>query len=265
MKQQCRYHVWFTAIAAAVLVAGPVHGQNARWPPAGGAAAQVLQVYGSGTVAPAMREAATAFGMERGVIINLSSGPIGTWKTKAIRDGDMIFADSQLMMNSFVQRDLASIIDPATICTLTQHPSSIMVRKGNPKKIQGMKDLGRPGLRLLIVVGPDASRWEDAARSAGGDELVEALRRNVAFFPATSAEAQALWESDAGYDAWLVLRPGQKESPKVISRQEDTVYPACVMVLTYRTAQRDLAREFVDFILSARGEEIFSTWGGQSR
>lgn len=251
-------------LAMQCLILCQAQAQNARWPSAGDAEPRVLRAYGSGSAEAGLREASVAFGNERGVMVVFKSGPVAAWKDQATRDGDIIFADSQLMMNNFVHGGLQSVIDPATVRTLSLHPSFILVRKGNPKKIRSVRDLTKPGLRLLMIAEPEG-RWEDTARRAGGEGLVQALRRNLEHAPATAAEAQALWESDQGYDAWLDLRPGQAESPKVISRQEATTYRACALALTSRTPQKDLAQEFIDFVFSGQGEEIFSRSSGKAR
>ena len=87
------------AVCAAMLIALtalPASAQFAKWPAGdetGGALA--LRAYGSGVIVPAMREAAIEFGRQKGVIVNITAGPVQTWKKQAIRDADLIFADSE--------------------------------------------------------------------------------------------------------------------------------------------------------------------------
>lgn len=251
-----------TAVYATMLIivtALPAAAQFAKWPAgdeAGGALA--LRAYGSGVIVPAMREAAMEFGRQRGIIVNITAGPVETWKKQAIRDGDLIFADSEQMMNTFVQRDLPAIIDPMSTRTLSLHPSAIVVRTGNPKGIKGVKSLGKPGIKILVVAPPEGGgMWEEVARSAGGDALVEALRANIGFYTASNIEAKAVWLSEPDCDAWLDLTAGQTKSPQVITAQEKAIYRSCVVAVTNRSMQRFQAEEFAAFIESPEGQAIF--------
>jgi accessory colonization factor AcfC len=250
------------AVCAATLLALtalPAAAQFAKWPAGddtGGALA--LKAYGSGVIVPAMREAAVEFGRQKGVIVNITTGPVQTWKKQAIRDADLIFADSEQMMSSFVQRDLPAIIDPMSTRTLSLHPSVIIVRTGNPKGIKGIKDLGKPGIKILVVAPPEGGgMWEEAAKSAGGDKLVEALRPNIGFYTASNMEAKGVWLSEPACDAWLDLTAGQTKSPEVITAQENAIYRSCVIAVTNRSLQKILAEEFAGFIESPEGQAIF--------
>jgi accessory colonization factor AcfC len=170
------------------------------------------------------------------------------------------------MMNNFVQRDLPAVIDTMTTRILSLHPSVIVVRTGNPKGIKGIKDLGKPGVKILVLAPPEGGgMWEDAAKSAGGDKLVEALRTNIGFSATTNMEAKALWLSEPACDAWLDLTPGQTKSPKVITAQENAIYRSCVIAVTNRSTQRFLAEEFAAFIESPEGQAIFLKLSGQPR
>jgi accessory colonization factor AcfC len=48
--------------------------------------------------------------------------------------------------------------------------------------------------------------WEDVAGRTGSIKLVDGLRRNIGFFPANSAGAKKIWNSDRSYDAWLISK-----------------------------------------------------------
>jgi accessory colonization factor AcfC len=240
--------------------------QNAQWPAPDKTGPVSLRAYGSGVTVPAMREAALVFGKQRGVIVNITAGPVQTWKKQAIRDADLIFADSEYMMNSFAQRDLPAIIDTMTIRTLSIHPSAILVRTGNPKGIKGIKDLGKPGIKILVVAAPGGSggMWEEAARSAGGNKLVDEIRANIGYYAESNMEAKSLCLSEPGCDALLALTPGQTKNLKVITAQEDAIYRSCVIAVTHRSMQKALAEEFVNFIKSPEGQAIFLKRSGEA-
>ncbi len=248
----------FTALSA--------NAQNAQWQTTDETGPLVLRAYGSGVTVPAMREAALVFGKQRGSIVNITAGPVQTWKKQAIRDADLIFADSEYMMNSFVQRDLPAIIDTMTIHTLSIHPSAILVRTGNPKGIKGIKDLGKPGIKILVVAAPEGGggMWEDAARSAGGNKLVDEIRANIGFYADSNMEAKSLCLSEPGCDALIAITPGQTKSLKVITAQEDAIYRSSVIAVTNRSMQKALAEEFANFIESPEGQAIFLKSSGEA-
>jgi accessory colonization factor AcfC len=225
-----------------------------------------LRAYGPGGPAPAMREAAKVFGLKKGIKVEINAGPTPTWKDQSTKDADLIFSGSEYMMTDFVQKDLPGLIDAATIRTLYLRPSAILVRPGNPKGIKGIKDLAKPGLRILVVQGAgQVGMWEDVAGRTGNVKLVDAVRRNIGFFAPNSAEAKKLWGSDLTYDVWLIWTIWQKESPAsadlIKIEPENTVYRSCGIAITNRSERKVLAKEFVDFLHSTVGQAIFVKWG----
>jgi accessory colonization factor AcfC len=226
----------------------------------------ILLAYGPGGPAPAMREAAKVFGDKKGIRVEINAGPTPAWKDKALKDADLIFSGSEYMMTDFVRKDLPGLIDTLTIRTLYLRPSAILVRPGNPKQIRGVKDLVRPGIKLLVVEGAgQVGMWEDVAGRTGDVRLVDGVRHNIGFFSPNSAEAKKLWNSDMSYDVWLIWTIWQKESPAsadlVNTEPENTIYRSCGIALTNRSEQKALAKEFADYLQSAEGKDIFVKWG----
>jgi accessory colonization factor AcfC len=226
----------------------------------------VLRAYGPGGPAPAMREAARVFGEQKGIKVEITAGPTPTWRDQAMKDADLIFSGSEYMMTDFVQKDLPGLTDTSTIRTLYLRPSAILVRPGNPKGIKGIKDLAKPGVRILVVQGAgQVGMWEDVAGRTGNVKLVDGVRRNIASFAPNSAEAKKLWASDSAYDVWLIWTIWQKESPAsadlINTEPESTIYRSCGIVMTYRSERKALAREFADFLQSPVGQRIFVKWG----
>jgi accessory colonization factor AcfC len=226
----------------------------------------VLRAYGPGGPAPAMREAARVFGEQKGIKVEITAGPTPAWKDQAMKDADLIFSGSEYMMTDFAQKDLPGLMDTSTIRTLYLRPSAILVRPGNPKGIKGIKDLAKPGVRILVVQGAgQVGMWEDVAGRTGNVKLVDGVRRNISFFAPNSAEAKKLWASDPAYDVWLIWNIWQKESPAsadlINTEPESTIYRSCGIAMTYRSERKALARELADFLQSPVGQGIFVKWG----
>lgn len=228
--------------------------------------ADSLRVYGPGGPAPAMREAAARFGARTGITVTVSAGPTPAWKDRAALDADLIYSGSEYMMTDFVRRDLPGVIDTSTIRTLYLRPSAVLVRPGNPKGIRSIKDLTKPGIRVLVVEGAgQVGMWEDVAGRTGDVRLVGDLRRHIGAFAANSAEAKKLWSSDASYDAWLIWTIWQRESPAAADlvriEPEHTIYRSCGIAATHRGALKGHAKAFADFLQSEEGRAIFRKWG----
>ena len=225
-----------------------------------------LHVYGPGGPAPAMREAAQVFGKKKEITVEVTAGPTANWEGQALQDADLIFSGAEHMMTDFLQKDLTDLIDPTSIRTLYLRPSAILVRPGNPKNIRGVKDLAKPGLRILVVQGAgQVGMWEDVAGRTGKVKLVDGIRRNIGTVAPNSGDAKKLWGSDSRYDAWLIWTIWQKENPAsadlINTEPENTIYRSCGIGIANRSRHKALAKEFADFLQSAEGRKIFVKWG----
>lgn len=226
----------------------------------------VLRVYGPGGPAPAMKEAALAFSAQRQVTVEVTAGPTPAWKEKALKDADLIFSGSEYMMTDFVQRDLPGLLKPEAVRTLYLRPSAILVRPGNPKGLRGVRDLVKPGIRVLVVQGAgQLGLWEDVVGRTGDVALVRAFRKQIVLHAANSAEARKAWVADPTLDAWLIWNIWQKASPEladaVPTEPSLTVYRSCGAAVTTRTSDPALAGGFLAFLESAEGRAIFAKWG----
>jgi len=229
-----------------------------------GAQAAALHVYGPGGPAPAMKEAAAAFGRLHGIEVAVTAGPTPQWKAQASKDADVIYSGSEAMMSDFIAQ--FPDIDPATVRPLYLRPSAILVRPGNPARIRGLRDLLRPGLRVVVVQGSgQASLWEDVAGRTGDIETVRALRRNIAKVAPTSADAKAAWQADPSLDAWIIWNIWQVANPTLADLVEIEpqyrIHRDAGVSLTRRGAARAHARDFVRFLESPEGAAIFARWG----
>lgn len=167
-------------------------------------AADVLNVYGPGGPAPAMKEAAATFGGKTGIQVKVTAGPTPQWIDQAKADADVVYGGSENMMTDFVTA-MEGRIDERDVSPLYLRPYSILVRPGNPKKIRGVRSLLAPGVRILVVNGAgQTGAWEDMAGRTGKIETVRALRKNIVAFSKNSAEAKQKWIDDPGIDAWLI-------------------------------------------------------------
>lgn len=222
-------------------------------------------MYGPGGPAPAMREAAETFERQTGIRVDITAGPTAQWLAQAKQNADLIYSGSETMMSDFVGA-LEGRISAADVEPLYLRPLAILVRPGNPRKIQGLKDLLTPGVKVLVVNGAGQNGvWEDMSGRLGDIETVRALRRNIVGFAPNSADALALWKKQPEIDAWVIwniwaiAHPGLAD---VVSLEpEYAIYRDTAVALTTQGKTKPAARRFVDFLKSRAGAGIFKKWG----
>lgn len=141
----------------------------------------------------------------------------------------------------------------------------IMVQKGNPKGIRGLKDLYQPGLRLGLgevkscAIGSFTPRVIEASGLS-----MEELRKNVVFEAATAPElgnAIKLGAIDAAIQ-WDAVAGWYLEDADIIAFgvTEETISPIVLGTLEFSKHPAE-AKQFLDFIASADGRAIFGKHG----
>lgn len=166
--------------------------------------AEALKIYGPGGPAPAMREAAGAFELAHGIKVEVTAGPTPQWAAKAKEDADLIFSGSENMMSGFATTFADQII-PSSIKPLYLRASAILVRPGNPKSLNAIADLLKPGIKIMIVEGAgQAGLWEDIVGRMRDIEKLRAFRNNIVYHAPNTGVARQRWLDDASIDAWVV-------------------------------------------------------------
>lgn len=228
------------------------------------ATAQV-KVYGPGGPAPAMREAAVQFEKDTGIDIEVVTGPTPQWIESARKDADVIFSGSDTMMPEFV-RALPDALRQGDVQPLYDRPAAILVRKGNPAKIRGFRDLLRGDLDIMVVEGAGQNGlWEDLASRAGGIGFLQKLRPRIGVFAANSAEARAKWLAEPGIDAWIIWNIWQNANPAIADQvaiePDIAIFRPMAVATTVSSDRKADAQAFTAFLASKAGAEIFRRHG----
>lgn len=160
-----------------------------------------------------------------------------------------------------------------------RNPLAIMVAKGNPKHIEGLKDLGRPDVRVSM---PNP-QWEGIARQieasyrkAGGDALDRAIMDGKVKDGSTyltrihhresplrvlqgESDAAPVWSTEVYFQQQILHRP-----------VETIAIPAEQNVTSTYTAARmkdaphaQAAKDFLAFMTSPEAQAIYHTYGFQ--
>lgn len=227
--------------------------------------AKTLHAYGPGGPAPAMKEIAQSYERRTGTKVIITAGPTPKWIAQARTNGDIIFSGSENMMTDFM-RQLGPLIVADSIEPLYLRPSTILVRPGNPHAIRGIRDLAKPGRRIMVVGGAgQVGMWEDVVARTGDRELLARFRRNIAFDAKSSAEALEKWKSDLSIDSWLIWNHWQIANPKLADtvpvEKELTIWRPMDVGLMARAAKNPEARRFLAFLTSPEAIRIFERNG----
>jgi ABC-type sulfate transport system substrate-binding protein len=154
-------------------------------------------------------------------------------------------------------------------------PMVIVTRPGNPWHIADFADLGRPGLRLLHadLRSSGAGQWAVLAeygnallasnRATDAEGQVRAIWRNVRMLAPSARAAMTLFELGMGdalvtyeQDARLAQARGVQLEIIVPSRTIVAQHVAVVVDDNVTRGKRPVAEAFVNYLLSAEGQEI---------
>lgn len=142
------------------------------------------------------------------------------------------------------------------------HVPIIVTPKGNPAGITCLDDLGKEGIRIALG-DPDAcaiGKLSNQMLEKNG--LSETVLPNVAVRTATVNEIGvdvSLEQVDAGI-IWEDLYDPDYMDRIDISKEENIIKIVPIGMLSFST-NKDLAQEFIDFVTSDEGKEIFRKHG----
>jgi len=209
-------------------------------------------------IRPQGAELVEEFGREHGVNFecDYAGSEVLISRIKLTRQGDLYMPGDVHYVELAEKEGL--IASKKTVCYFVP---VIQVRKGNPKNIRTLHDLIRPGIKLGLgdpkacAIGRKSSKI-----FAKNDISEEKVNENVKFRSLTVGELGnhvKLGTLDAAivWDAVAAFSPKETE---VVSIARDQNIISTVAVGVLKSAQHpELAAEFVEFITSKRGKEVF--------
>ena len=237
--------------------------------PAGAQPVAPIRVFGPGGPAPAMRAVAEAFRAAYGIPVEIIAGPTPGWAGRVPAEGDMIVSGAEYMMDDFMTQ-FREVLDPVTRTTLFLRPSALLVRRGNPRRITGLRDLlARPPAEARILATGGAGQvalWEDVAGRTGDLALLRAMRERIVLVAPNTGAAQQEWRGKPdAYDVWLVWNHWQIAAPvhaDLVEIEEPfRIWRSSGTVLTKTGAARAEVRRFAAFLAGPEGVQIFARFG----
>lgn len=225
--------------------------------------AKILECFVGTASKPPTEEAASAFEKEHGVKIHLYFGGSGNVMSqmKLTHRGDIYFPGSSDFMERAKREGL---VDPTTERRVVYLLPAICVQAGNPKKLNELKDLAGPDVRVgigrsdSVCVGLYA---EEVLRKAGLYERVKPRIVTETESCEKTAQVVALGSVDAvvGWSVFQYWNPEKILSVMLRPSEVARIGYIPIAVSTY-CRQKALATAFISFLTSGKGQEIFRRW-----
>lgn len=213
---------------------------------------------------PAAEEAARAFEQDTGIKVYLNFGGSGTMlsQIELSQSGDLYIPGSQDYM---VKAERKNIVAPASVAKIAYLVPTIGVPHGNPKNVQSLADLARPGMEVGIGNPEAVCLGLYAVEILDYNHLLADVSQNIVVH-AESCEKIATLISLKSVDTvigWDVFHHWDPENIDVVYLAPEQL-PRLAYVpgaVTEFSKDKESARRFLDFLVSPPGQEIFQKWG----
>jgi molybdate transport system substrate-binding protein len=213
---------------------------------------------------PPMEEAAAAFEKETGIKVYLNFGGSGAMlsQIELSKTGDLYIPGSP---DYIVKAEKKDIIDTSSLKKIAYLIPVIAVQHGNPKNIQSLADLARPGIEVGIGNPAAVCVGLYAVEIFDFNHLLADVSKNI-IVNAESCEKTATLISLKSVDAvigWDVFHYWDKEKIDVVYIGADQL-PRIAYIpgaITKFVADKASSQAFLDFLVSREGQAIFQKWG----
>jgi molybdate transport system substrate-binding protein len=233
-------------------------GCNNETPQESDAGTKELLLYCGAGIRPPVQQIAETFEREHGVkiVTDYAGSEVLLSKIKLARQGDLYMPGDKQYVEQAAQEGM--ILSQKRVCYFVP---VILVQKDNPKDIHGLQDLLRPGLKLGLgdartcaigrttkeVFAKNNIAWEDVEKNVAFQSLtVNELGMQI---QAGSLDAVIVWDAIARYY-------DEHGTEVAIPVDRNVISAVDIGVLSF-TKNRSRAEEFVEFVTSQRGGDIF--------
>lgn len=213
---------------------------------------------------PVIEEAAQAFARKTGIKVYLNFGGSGTVlsQMELSRSGDVYIPGSPDYLAIAEQR---GVVDPKSTKIISYLVPAILVQRGNPRNIQILADLAKPGIKVGIGNPESVCVGLYAIEILARNNLLEAVGKNIVTYAEScekTASLVALKSVDAilGWDVFSRWNPDAIDivylTPEQIPRL--SYVPAALSVFS---KDKENAQRFLEFLVSSEGQSISAKWG----
>jgi molybdate transport system substrate-binding protein len=234
-----------------------------------GSRQQEIIVFAAASLTNAFSELATAFEArhpETAVLLNFAGSSQLTTQLAEGMPAELFASANMAQMDVAIQTGRIAAAAPIIFAS---NRLVILVPADNPAQIQQLSDLARPGVLLITAVpGVPIRQYSDQLIAGQGDPVATQITSNivseadnvrqiVAKIALGEADAALVYQSDVTPDiASNVLTIPLPEAQNIVAH-----YPLALVDDANRDGADETARQFINFVLSAEGQQILSKWG----
>lgn len=227
-----------------------------------------INLYGPGGPHTALLEIAKEYKEKTGADVIVNFGPQASWNDKAKMNADILFGTSEQSAIA-IANDHKENFDIYQIEPIYFRRAIILVKKGNPKKITGLKDLADKKVGIIAPDGMGKSNtsgtgvWEDMIGRTKDMNIINNFRKNIISFTANSGSARKMFLENPNVDAWITWIDWAKSNPDygdVVEIEKELVVYRNFNIVPNRKVNKDTMM-FIEFIKSKNGKLIFNKYG----
>jgi molybdate transport system substrate-binding protein len=250
------------AIACAILAGCTGISSAARGEP------DTLTIFAASSLTEAFSEIGAAFEFANpnvDLTFSFASSRILRTQIEAGAPADVFASASMQEMESLVSAGMVATGSPRVFLT---NELAVILPSTNPADVQGLQDLSRPGLKLVLAaeevpVGDYARQSLEKMNAAFQPDFSALVLANVVSNEDNVKQAVAkvqLGEADAAivYASDAVAAPDLKRMEIPAGLNVIAQYPIAPLS---DSARATLARRFVEYVLSPAGQAILGKWG----
>lgn len=227
-----------------------------------------INLYGPGGPHVPLIELADQYKKISDVDVVVNYGPQNSWNEKALQNADILFGASEQSALA-IATDHANKFDFRDIQPLYLRRAIILVKKGNPKAISGLRDLAKPNVGIIAPDGAGRSNtsgtgvWEDMIGRSKDINFVKDFRKNIISFTPNSGTARKMFLEDDKVDAWITWIDWAKSNPDygdVVEIEDELVVYRDVNIVANKNASEEVLK-FIEFLKSDKAKSIFEKYG----
>lgn len=215
---------------------------------------KVLRAYGPGGPHNVLQKCADLYMKKTGVDVAIIKALPADLERKLPEDGDIYYGGAGYMLEEFDRKN-PGVLNMGSSEKLHARRIGIVVRRGNPLKINGIECLTREGVDLLDVKLERMRLFYSNPSNELG---------NVSRLEYTGRQGLSAWVSSSDLDAWVTYKSWYimiSEDSEFIEIPGDKALRYTPIAVTHRTTYPREATDFINFLKTDEARLIFAEHG----